>query len=140
MLASILALDITSYTRHIANDGLAAIATTTEFYAVYRGHIESNGKDVADLAGDSILGAFGNANGTSRTAAYAQAAVAWHNVELPNPPHAFSRRCQSRQHTRACRQRGLWRRRQYGRAPGRPRLAWQADDIRARLPASSAKP
>ena len=71
----------------MANDGPAAIATITEFHAVFRGHIESNGEDVADLAGDSVLGVFGNASGTSRTAAYAQTAFAWRNVELPNSPH-----------------------------------------------------
>ena len=83
-LASILALDVTSYTRHMANDGPAAIATITEFHAVFRGHIESNGEHVVDLAGGSVLGVFGNASGTSRTAVYVQAAFAGRNVEFPN--------------------------------------------------------
>ena len=84
-LAAILAADVAGYTRLMADDEKATIATITEFRSVFRGHIESNGGRVVDMAGDSILAVFASAAGAVRAAVAAQAALGEHNAELAEP-------------------------------------------------------
>ena len=82
-LAAILAADVAGYTRLMADDEPATIATITEYRTVFRTHIEANGGRVVDMAGDSILAVFTSAAGAVKAAVDAQCEVAGHNEELP---------------------------------------------------------
>jgi adenylate cyclase len=62
-LAAILAADAAGYSRLMAVDDQATVATLDAARAVFRSHIESNQGRVADMAGDSVLAVFDTAAG-----------------------------------------------------------------------------
>ena len=62
-LAAILAADAAGYSRLMAVDDHATVATLEAARAVFRSHIESNQGRVADMAGDSVLAVFDTAAG-----------------------------------------------------------------------------
>ena len=62
-LAAILAADVAGYTRLMADDEAATIATITAYRSVFRACIEGNGGRVVDMAGDSVLAVFTSAAG-----------------------------------------------------------------------------
>jgi len=82
-LAAILAADVAGYTRLMAGDEPATIATITEYRGVFRRHIEANGGRVVDMAGDSVLAVFPSAAGAVHAAVDAQAELAPRNQALP---------------------------------------------------------
>ena len=81
-LAGILAADVAGYTRLMADDERATIATITEFRGVFSSHIEGNGGRVVDMAGDSVLAIFNSAAGAVTAAVGAQAELAERNEAL----------------------------------------------------------
>ena len=62
-LAAILAADAVGYSRLMAADDQATVATLDAARAVFRSHIESNQGRVIDMAGDSVLATFETAAG-----------------------------------------------------------------------------
>jgi adenylate cyclase len=82
-LAAILAADVAGYTRLMADDEPATIATITEYRTIFSQHIEANGGRVVDMAGDSILTVFTSAAGAVKAAVDAQADLAPRNHDLP---------------------------------------------------------
>ena len=67
-LAAILAADAAGYSRVMAEDDRAALATLDAARAVFRRHIEAQGGRVIDTAGDSVLASFEAATGAVRAA------------------------------------------------------------------------
>jgi adenylate cyclase len=63
-LAAILAADAVGYSRLMAVDDQATVATLDAARAVFRSHIESNQGRVIDMAGDSVLAVFETAERT----------------------------------------------------------------------------
>jgi TolB-like protein/class 3 adenylate cyclase/Tfp pilus assembly protein PilF len=90
-LAAILAADVASYTRLMADDEHATIATITDYRERFQAHIEGNGGRVVDMAGDSVLAVFNSAAGALAAAVATQKELAGRNAELPE-----SRRMQFR--------------------------------------------
>jgi adenylate cyclase len=83
-LVAIIAADVAGYTRLMADDEPATIATITEYRTIFRGHIEGNGGRVVDMAGDSILAVFASAAGAVKAAVDAQSELAARNQEMPD--------------------------------------------------------
>ena len=67
-LAAILAADVVGYTRLMADDEPATIATITAYRGVWGEHIEARGGRVVDMAGDSVLAVFPSAAGAVQAA------------------------------------------------------------------------
>jgi adenylate cyclase len=82
-LAAILAADVAGYTRLMAEDEPATIATIADYRTIFRRHIEANGGRVVDMAGDSILAVFTSAAGAVKTAVDAQSDLTDRNEKLP---------------------------------------------------------
>jgi len=81
-LAAILAADVVGYTRLMADDETATIATIGDYRDIFRGHIEANEGRVVDMAGDSVLAVFNSAAGAVSAAVAAQVALAARNEDL----------------------------------------------------------
>ena len=81
-LAAILAADVVGYTRLMADDETATIATIGDYRDIFRGHIEANEGRVVDMAGDSILAIFNSAAGAVNAAVAAQVALAARNADF----------------------------------------------------------
>ena len=82
-LAAILVADVAGYTRLMADNEPATIATIKDYRARFRAHIESNGGRVVDMAGDSVLAVFTSAAGAVRAAVTTQADLSECNGALP---------------------------------------------------------
>jgi len=74
-LAAILAADAAGYSRLMAVDDQATVATLDAARAVFRSHIESNQGRVIDMAGDSVLAVFETAAGAVTAALGIQQAL-----------------------------------------------------------------
>jgi adenylate cyclase len=74
-LAAILAADAAGYSRLMAADESATVATLDSARAVFRSHIESNQGRVIDMAGDSVLAVFDTAAGAVSAALAVQRAL-----------------------------------------------------------------
>ena len=72
-LAAILAADVAGYSRLMAGDARATVASLDLARAVFRVQIESNQGRVIDMAGDSVLAAFDTATGAVSAAMAVQA-------------------------------------------------------------------
>ncbi len=83
-LAAILAADVAGYSRLMADDERATIATLDAYRAVFQEQIESHGGRVVDMAGDSVLALFDSATGAVEAAVAVQAALAEKNADLPD--------------------------------------------------------
>lgn len=82
-LAAILAADVAGYTRLMADDEPATIATITEYRTVFRNNIEANGGRVVDMAGDSVLSVFPSVTGALKAAVETQRELGGRNAKLP---------------------------------------------------------
>lgn len=82
-LAAILAADVAGYTRLMADDERATIATLGDYRARFRAHIVSHGGRVVDMAGDSILAVFDSAAGALASAVDVQGELTNLNSALP---------------------------------------------------------
>lgn len=83
-LAAILAADVAGYSRLMAGNERATIATLNDLRAVFRARIEANRGRVVDMAGDSVLAVFDSVIGAVQAALEAQAEVAKRNDSLPD--------------------------------------------------------
>ncbi len=81
-LAAILAADVVGYTRLMADDEPATIASINAYREVFREQIEANDGRVVDMAGDSVLAVFTSAAGAVRAAVAAQRELASRNEDL----------------------------------------------------------
>ena len=82
-LAAILAADAAGYSRLMAADDQATVATLDKARAVFRNHIESNQGRVIDMAGDSVLAAFETAAGAVTAAIRIQKALHFSANDVP---------------------------------------------------------
>lgn len=78
-LAAILVADVVGYTRLMADDEPATIATITDYRSRFRDHITANGGRVVDMAGDSVLAIFTSVAGAMRAAVATQAELTGRN-------------------------------------------------------------
>lgn len=67
-LAAILAADAQGYSRLMAQDDSATVVALDAARVVFRGHIESHGGRIIDMAGDSVLAVFETATGAVQAA------------------------------------------------------------------------
>ena len=81
-LAAILVADVAGYTRLMAADEPATIATITDYRSRFRDHIAANGGRVVDMAGDSVLAIFASVAGAVRAAVATQAELTSCNEAL----------------------------------------------------------
>jgi adenylate cyclase len=84
-VAAILAADAVGYSRLMADDEKATIASLDRSRAVFTEHIEANQGRVVDTAGDSVLAVFGTTNGAVRASVAIQEGLAALNEGVPDP-------------------------------------------------------
>lgn len=82
-LAALLTADVVGYSRLMAEDDRATLATLTEYREVMREHINSRRGRVVDAPGDALLAEFPSAVQAVEAALAIQATLAKRNGELP---------------------------------------------------------
>ena len=84
-MAAILAADVAGYSRLMAADGPATVASLDAGRAVFREHVATQGGQVIDMAGDSVLAVFDNASAAVRAATAVQQRLAQGLQAVPEP-------------------------------------------------------
>ena len=84
-MAAILAADVAGYSRLMAADGPATVASLDAGRAVFREYVATQGGQVIDMAGDSVLAVFDNASAAVRAAMAVQQRLALGQQAVPEP-------------------------------------------------------
>ncbi len=82
-LVAILAADVAGYTRLMADDEVATLASLDAARAIFRDHVQSERGRIVDTAGDSVLAVFATVSGAVRAALRVQSTLANGDAGVP---------------------------------------------------------
>ena len=83
-LVTILAADVASYSRLMADDEVGTMRTLTEYREVFTGHVTSHKGRIVDTAGDSVLAIFESVVEAVQASVDVQRELAERNEALPD--------------------------------------------------------